>query len=267
LEEAMTRLVRAAHLAGRPGVAILDHDLESLDELTGERQRSHAMVDRLERAGRVRRVRRGTYALVGQDGTVRVGLLDLIGAITPKPYLITAGRALEFHDLTDQHFRQVIVMTATQLRAWSWRGEEVRYVRVREDLARSTSTRTRRTNARIALPERAILDALGHPGWGVTLPQAVHAMELAFRRQEDFADRLATTAARLGNAALARRTGFLVSRLSGPDAARPFRPLLGRSKAVTPLRPGGPAHGPVDSSWLVRDNIGLERLMSDRGSN
>lgn len=266
LEQAMARLTRVAHLAGRPGVAILDRDLESLDELSGDRQRSHAMVERLERVGRLRRIRRGAYVLVGQDGTIRVGLLDLIAAITPKPYLVTAGRALEFHDLTDQHFRQAIVMTATQLRPWTWRGEEVRYVRVRADLVRTTPTRTRRTHARIARPERAILDGLGHPRWGLTLPQVVRAMDLALQCHPGFADRLAAEASALGNAALARRAGFLVSRLADPEAARPFRLLLGQSKAITPLRPGGPANGPVDGSWRIRDNVGLELLMSDRSS-
>lgn len=260
----MARLARAAHLAGRPGAVILDSDLKSLDELTGDRRRSHAMIDRLERAGRLRRVRRGVYVLVGQDGTVRVGLLDLIAAITPKPYLVTAGRALEFHDLTDQHFRQAIVMTATQLRTWTWRGEEVRHVRVEAGFVRTAPTRTRRTHARIARPERAILDSLGHPRWGVTLPQVVHAMDLALQRHGDFADQLAAEASALGNAALARRAGFLLARLAGPEAARPFRLLLGRSKAITPLRPGGPANGPVDGFWRVRDNVGVELLMTDR---
>jgi predicted transcriptional regulator of viral defense system len=266
LEQVMARLTRAAHLAGRPGVAVLDRDLESLDEFTGDRQRSHAMVDRLERIGRLRRVRRGAYVLVGQDGTLRVGLLDLIAAITPRPYLVTAGRALEFHDLTDQHFRRAIVATATQLRSWTWRGEEVRYARVRADHVRTTPTRTRRTRARIASPERAILDGLGHPHWGVTLPQVVRAMDLALKRHAGFADRLAAEASALGNAALARRAGFLVTRLAGPEAARPFRLLLGQSKAITPLRPGGRANGPVDGSWRIRDNVGLELLMSERGS-
>lgn len=259
----MTRLTRAAHLAGRSEVAILHHDLGLLDDLTGNRQRSHAIVNSLERAGRLRRVRRGVYVLVRQDGTVRVGLLDLIAAITPQPYLITAGRALAFHDLTDQHFRQAIVMTATQLRTWTWRGEEVRYARIEADLLRSSPARTRRTRARIASSERAILDSLGHPRWGVTLPQVVHAMGLALRRHEDFADRLAAEASALDNAALARRAGFLISRLAGPEAARPFRLLLGQSKAITLLRSGSLVDGPVDSSWRVRDNVGLELLMSD----
>lgn len=265
MERAIARLARAAHLAGRPGVAILDSDLEALDEITGDRHRSHAIVDGLERAGRLRRVRRGAYVLVGQDGTIRVGLLDLIAAITPRPYLITTGRALEFHDLTDQHFREVIVMTATHLRAWAWRGEKVRYVRVRADLVKTTATRTRTTRARIALPERAILDGLGHRQWGVTLPQIVHAMDLAIQRDHDFADRLAAQAAALDNAALSRRAGFLVSRLAGPEAARPFRLLIGRSKAITLLRPGGAVTGPVDNSWRVRDNVGLDLLTEDGG--
>lgn len=265
-KQVVTQLTRAARLASRPGVVILAQDLESLDELTGSRKRSHALIDRLERDGQLRRVRRGTYVLVGQDGTVRVDLLDLISAITPKPYLVTAGRALMFHELTDQHFRNAIVLTATQLRPWTWRGEAVRYVRFEANAAPRTSTRTRRTSARVALPERAILDSLDHPRWGVTLPQVVYAMDLALRRDRAFADRLAAEASALGGAALARRAGYLVSRLAGPDAARPFQLLLGKSKAITPLRPGGPVDGTLDGTWRVRDNVGLDLLLDDRGS-
>lgn len=222
------------------------------------------MVESLERAGRLRHVRRGVYALVDQSGVIRVDLLGLIAAITPKPYLVTAGRALEFHDLTDQHFRRVVVLVATQLRKWTWRGEEVSYARVRASLAGAAATRTRRTRARIAMPERAILDSLSHPSWGVTLAQVVEAMDLALRGREDFADRLAVEASALDNAALARRTGFLVSRLAGPEAARPFLPLLGASKAITPLRSGAPATGPIDSVWRVRENVGFELLSAPR---
>jgi len=33
---------------------------------------------------------------VDAAGGVRTSLLDLIAALTPKPYLVTAGRALQF---------------------------------------------------------------------------------------------------------------------------------------------------------------------------
>src|SRR6185436_6386675 len=166
-EMAFVRLARAAQLAGRPDVVILDEDLTALAESRAE---GHALLGRLERAGRIRRVRRGAYVLVDPTGNVRADVLDLIAALTPAPYLVSGGRALQLHGLTDQHFRRVHVLVPRPLRPWSWRGDEVRYVPTDGSL-RGGAARTRRTRARVAAPARAIADSLRHPGWGVTLAQ------------------------------------------------------------------------------------------------
>jgi predicted transcriptional regulator of viral defense system len=263
LQAAHVRLSRVASLAGRPGIVVLDEDVAELDELAGSRPRSHAVLERLEPAGRIRRVRRGVYVLVDATGGVRVGILELIAASAPEPYLVTGGRALQFHGLTDQHFRRVHVLTPSQLRSWSWRGDEVRYVRT-EAALRGGAVRTRKTRARVATPARAIADSLSHPRWGVTLAQVVEALDVMLGRDPDFADALAVEVARQDNHALARRLGFLVSHLAGPNAARPFLALLGDSKAATPLQAGGGAVGPIDTRWQVRINVDLDRLLQHR---
>ena len=204
-----------------------------------------------------------TLLFVDLTGGVRIGILDLIAALTPDPYLVTGGRALQFHGLVDQHYRRVQVLVATQLRPWSWRGDEVHYVRTEDSLRRGV-TRTRKTAARVAAPARAIADSLGHTQWGVTLSQTVEALDAMLARDADFADALAVEVARQGNHALARRVGFLVSHMAGAQAARPFLPLLGTSKAATPLQSGAPATGSIDGTWQVRVNVELERLLQHR---
>lgn len=223
------------------------------------------MIGALERDGRLRRIRKGAYVLADSTGGIRPGLLDLVAALTPKPYLITAGRALQFHDLSDQHFRRVHVLVPTQLRAWSWRGDEVRYARTGKPL-RGTAARTRKTTARVATPERAIADSLGHPAWGVTLAQVVEALDIMLKRDVKFADRLAGDVAGRDSHALARRLGFLTSRLAGEDCARVFLPLRGDSKAVTPLTTGAAGTGSIDPVWRVRETVEFERLVPHRGT-
>jgi len=98
----------------------------------------------------------------------------------------------------------------------------------------------------------------------VTLAQVVEALDAMLGRDPDFADVLAVEVARQDNHALARRLGFLVSHLAGPNAARPFLALLGDSKAATPLQAGGGAVGPIDTRWQVRINVDLERLLQHR---
>jgi predicted transcriptional regulator of viral defense system len=261
-QSAFIQLARRASLAGRPGIVLVDDDLSAVDELIGSRARSHDLLKDLERQGRLRAVRRGVYVLVSLTGTVEAGLFDLIAAVTPEPYLVTAGRALQFHELTDQHFRRIVVAVPRQLRPWTWRGDEVRYARTAR--RRLRSTRTRRAPAHVASPQRAIVDSLAHPQWGVTLSQVVEATDAVLAREPDLADALAIEAADSENHALARRLGFIVSRLAGPEQARPFRPLRGDSNAVTPLQRGGPSTGPIDQTWRVRENVSFDRLLAHR---
>lgn len=256
----IVRLARAAALAARPDVLLVDPDLRALELSPGE---ARALLGQLERTGRIRRVRRGAYVFVDRTGNVRADLLDLIAALTPQPYLMTGGRALQFHDLTDQHFRRVHVLVPHQLRPWSWRGDEVRYVPTDASLRRG-ATRARAASARVATPERAIADSLRHPRWGVTLAQVVEALDTLLGPEPAFADALAHEVARGGGHALARRLGLLVSHLADSDAARGFLPLRGESKAATPLLAGAPAAGPIDPTWRVRVNVDLDRLLQHR---
>jgi predicted transcriptional regulator of viral defense system len=260
LEAAFVRLARAATLAGRPGVLVVDEDVPALE---ATRAAGQAVVSQLERAGRIQRVRRGAYVFVDATGNARADALDVVAALTPAPYLVSGGRALQLHALTDQHFRRIHVLVTHALRGWSWRGDEVRYVPTSTSL-RGGASRGRRTRARVATPERAIADCLRHPQWGVTLAQVGEALDAMLRRDPRFPDRLAVETARQRSHALARRLGLLLARIAGPDAARPFLALRGDSKATTPLQIAGGADGPIDRTWRVRVNVDLERLLQHR---
>ncbi len=64
-----TMLYRASALAGRPGIVVLDADLAALDASFGSRARIHALIARLEKAGRLLPVRRGAYTMVDAGAT------------------------------------------------------------------------------------------------------------------------------------------------------------------------------------------------------
>jgi hypothetical protein len=102
LRDLSVRLARQSSLAERWPV-ITEDDLVAIDPLTGGRDASFAVVRRLAQIGQLERVRRGTYVMRDQTGVLRIDLLSLIDATTSAPYLITAGRALAAHDLSDQH--------------------------------------------------------------------------------------------------------------------------------------------------------------------
>lgn len=258
------RLSRTTTAARRPGIFVLANDGEALDELTGSRARTHALVKQLEGEGRLQRVRRGTYVLVDSNGNASVGILDLVAALTPTPHLVTGGRALQFHDLSDQHFRRIQVLVQHRLRDWSWRGDQVRYVE--SNLTKVSPVRTRKTRARMATEERAISDCMTHTRWGVTLGQVVEALNGYLSAPDNSPAALASEVALSGTDAVARRLGYLVSWLAGPDAALPFLPLRGRRNGATPLQAGSAVAGPIDPVWKVQVNVDLDMLEQHRSA-
>jgi predicted transcriptional regulator of viral defense system len=143
-------------------VVRLDEDMEALDAATGSRRRSQDALRQLKRDGRLRRVRRGTYLLVAPTGSTDVRVLSLIDAVTPSPYLITAGRALSELELSDQHCFRVIVLTGHRLTDWAWQRDEVRYALLAPERIWGQAP----DSPSIAVPERAILDSLANPRWG-----------------------------------------------------------------------------------------------------
>ena len=75
--------------------------------------------------------------------------------------------------------------------------------------------------------ERAIVDALNHPRYGVSLTQSIDALLIAATRNTRFLDRLHETVVRYNSPAAARRVGLIVERFLGPEPAARFRDLLG----------------------------------------
>lgn len=180
--------------------------------------------------------------------------------MTPRPYLITAGRALAEFGLSDQHFFHVIVLTSHRLSDWSWQGDEVRYALVAPGRIWGLSTPD---GPRVALPERAILDCLANPRWGVGLAQTAEALDRAVRDCTS-PERLAQTAERYGSAAAARRLGYLLELLHGPDAGSPLLPLRGRSHARVLLSSSTPNRGPSNPRWGLRINVDPDALLAHR---
>ena len=240
---------------------VLPRDWPLVDTISGSRENSRVLLHRLARTGQLRPIRRGAYAVRNERGTVRVSALELVGAITGRPHLVTAGRALQEHGLTDQSFREIVVAAPSKERDWEWQGERVRYVRLPEPQLWGGRDRE---GTRIATPERAVLDSLAHPNWGVTLSQVVEATDRAHQRDPRFLERLASAAARYGNARLARRLGFLIEETIGTEAARPFLALRGRSNTDATLVSGLGRSGTRNSRWGVTQNVPVESLTGHR---
>ena len=254
-DRVLVELHRAAALAGRPAVAVPSQDLEAADQQTGSRAKTKQALLRLSRAGRITPVRKDLLVLPDATGLVTVGLAELIDTVAPEPYLITGGRALQHCRLTDQHFFSTAVLVPTRVTTFSYRGETAAFLTARPEHIWGWEDDRR---PRFAAPERALLDALNHPRYGVSFSQALSALRVAVSRDPGLIERLVISGRRYGSAAAARRVGLLVDRLLGSEAAMPFREMIGNSRTPVPLRPSGPAEGDVDRTWRVVVNATTE---------
>jgi len=246
---------RAAVEAGRRGVSVPSADLENVARRAGSREAAQKAIQRLVRAERVVRVRKDLLVLPDTTGLLGVDMTDLIDAVAPQPYLITGGRALEHYELTDQHFFGVIVLVPSRVKKLAYRGQSATFL-----LTGPTNIWGWDENARpqYAVPERAIVDALSHPRYAVSLSQALDALLLAASRDASFLDRLLQTVIRLNSPSAARRTGLVVERFFGAAAAAPYRDLIGENRAPVLMRARGTPEGPLDATWRVVVNAVLE---------
>lgn len=261
-DRVLIELHRAAIDAGRRGIAVPSVDLERAAYGGLDRAGVSEAVRRLTRSGRVVRVRRDLLVLPEATGLIRVGLVDLIDAVAPVPYLITGGRALEHFELTDQHFFGSVVLVPAEMAPLSFRGERATFFVT--DPSNIWGAATRR-GPQFARPERAVIDALNHPRFGVSLTQAADALIRAMSADSSFLDRLAKAvraygagARHHGSRTAARRVGFVVEQLFGSAAAEPFLALIGSNTAPVLLRPARSRDGRVDTVWRVVVNATVE---------
>lgn len=260
-DRVLVELQRAAALAGRPGIAVPSQDLDIADGLTGSRARSQEALGRLARKGQVTAVRRDLLVLPDVTGRITAGLAQLIDTVAPEPYLITGGRALEHHHLTDQHYFSVPVLVAARVTMLTYRGERAVFLPTNRDRIWGWVDEER---PRYGTPERVIVDVVDSPRYRVTFSQSVSALNRAVRRDPEFLSRLVEVLRRFRSAAAARRVGLLVDRLFGADAAAPFRVLIGQSRTPVLLRRGGLTDGQVDPTWRVVVNASTHPEEDDR---
>jgi predicted transcriptional regulator of viral defense system len=260
-DEVLKQLHRAARDDGRNGVSVPSRDLDRVARHVGGRVQAERAIERLVQAGRVKRARRDLLVLPDVTGLLGVDLVDLVDAVAPRAYLITAGRALAEHELTDQYFFGVAVLVPKEVETLKYRQQTATFFRVDPSNIWGAESEARPCFAR---PERAIVDALNHPRYGVSLTQALDALLTAESRYPMFLDRLLETVVRYsagskghGSRAAARRMGLIVEELFGEDAAAPYLTLIGSNRSPVLLRPGGSSVGEVDRRWRVRRNIAL----------
>lgn len=202
-------------------------DLVTVGDVEGtlgvSRQEAAKILWRWSRQGLLRRLRRGLYAPVPLGTTSPRRLLVGSWALVPKvfgPAYIGGWSAAEHWDLTEQMFRSILVFTSRPARPRKQTIQGIPYVlkRVRPD--RVFGTRTVWCDG-VKVPfsdvHRTVVDMLDDPGVGGGIQHSFDCLRNHLRSEQADVARLIECADRLGNGAVFKRLGFLLSRLDADE--------------------------------------------------
>lgn len=211
--------------------------------------------------GWIQRARRGLYVLVPLGAAGRVGVVAdpwILIARAFAPCYIGGWSACEHWDLTEQIFREVVVITSKPVRPRRGEIGGVGY------LARVVASKqlfgTRRvwrdqTPVDVSDPSRTIVDILDVPALGGGIRHVAEVVRAYFASEHRSDRQLVEYGRRLGNQTVFKRLGFLIERL-GIDAADLLAKCRGAvSAGYARLDPSGPARGRLLRRWGLKLNV------------
>ena len=248
----LTRLVRGA--AGPFSVS------EAAEILDLQQSRARRLLAGLAARGWLTRVRPNLYTTVPLDATDPAEWREdpwMVAARTFEPGYIGGWSAAEHHGLTEQLFRDVVVLTAQPIRDRHpvIQGTLYRVKVVSEERLFGLTTVWRgRVRVSVSDPGRTIVDLLDDPPLGGGIRHVAEIVETYFAEPFHDGQRLLEYAERLGNRTVYKRLGYLMEVL-GIDVPELIAACLERlSSGFSLLDPSLPATGRFTRRWNLRLN-------------
>jgi len=203
-------------------------DLVTIEDATKalgvDRHAASKVLARWQKQGWLKRVGRGIYAPVPLDALTTEQVLKDPWVLVPAlfaPGYIGGWTAAEHWDLTEQLFRSIFVFTARPFRSKEQTVQGVSFTlrRIPEDALFGIKTLWR-GSARVPISDkhRTIVDLLADPATGGGIRHVERCLANYLRDKEASADTLISYAEKLGNGAVFKRLGFLVSQAPGNEA-------------------------------------------------
>jgi len=225
--------------------------------------RARRLVRYLADRGWLDRVRRGLYLPVPLDSH-RSGQAHMdpwvVASVAFEPAYVAGWSAAEHWDLTEQIFRDVLVVTGRRLRDRSPTIGGTTFALHTVDVDKHFGLApVWHGNHRIDVtdPSRTVLDMLANPKWGGGIRHTSAAIGEYFETSHRNDDRLVEYGDRLGNQSVFKRLGYLIElmELDAPDLVSEC--LHRRSAGVNALDPSVKSGGPTASRWGLRLNVDL----------
>jgi predicted transcriptional regulator of viral defense system len=196
---------------------------DAMKALATNRSVSAKLLSRWQHQGWLKRVGRGIYAPVPLDALTTEQVLKDPWVLVPalfSPGYIGGWTAAEHWDLTEQLFRSIFVFTARSFRKKEQTVQGAAFIltHVTEEALFGTKTLWR-GHAQVAIADkhRTIVDMLADPATGGGIRHVDHCLQNYLRDPEASADTLIRYAEKLGNGAVFKRLGFLVSQQAGNE--------------------------------------------------
>ena len=217
------------------------------------------IVGYLASRGWLARLRRGLFAPLPMEATAPDWRADpwLVGSHVFAPCYMGGWSACEHWDLTEQLFRDVLIVTAKpqRRRAVTIQGTRFRVVR-RPSTALFGTTSVWRGRERVSVsdPTRTVVDILDEPANGGGIRHVADVLAEYFAGEHRADDRLLSYVERAGNRTVYKRLGYLLERLE-IDAPSLIRDCFERKSAgLSALDPAIERTGTITRRWNLRVN-------------
>ena len=217
-------------------------DVIHIDDVTNElgvsRTEGAKRLARWTEQGWLRRVGRGAYIPVAIDTLGAELVLDDPWVLVPSlfsPAYIGGRTAAEHWDLTEQIFKDIVVLTTQAIRQRRQLRHGTSFALKHIDRAKIFGTKSvwrRHTKVAISDVHRTIIDMMDDPALGGGIQHAADCLNAYLRRPDRDPRKLIEYAERLGNGAVFKRLGFLAQRTpAGAELAALCRQHLSTGNA------------------------------------
>lgn len=176
------------------------------------------LLSRWTKQGWLRRVGRGSYVPAALDSLESEHVLDDPWVLVPALYApgyIGGRTAAEHWDLTEQLFRDIVVMTTQTVREKHQVRHGAQFTLYHIPESRLFGTRTvwrSRSKIQVSDVHRTIVDMLDDPALGGGIQHVADCLDAYLKRSDCNYDALIEYAEALGNGAIFKRLGFLAER-------------------------------------------------------
>lgn len=188
---------------------------DALKALGLQRNEAAKLLSRWVSQGWLRRVGRGAYVVAPLDAPGSEHVLEDPWVLVPAlfaPAYIGGRTAAEHWDLTEQLFRDIVVMTGQPVRTKSQERHGARFTlkHVGQDRIFGTKAVWRgRTKIAVSDAHRTIVDMMDDPAIGGGIEHVADCLRRYLQRPDRDDGKVIEYAGRLGNGAVFKRLGFL----------------------------------------------------------